>query len=100
MRMPIAAASFVLLALGATVLHAADGKFPVKPIRLLIGFPPGGGNDAIARLFAPGFSERLGVPVVVDNRPGAGGNVAADIAAKAPADGYTCLLYTSPSPRD
>lgn len=98
MRMPIAAASFVLLALGASVLHAADGKFPVKPIRLLIGFPPGGGNDAIARLFAPGFSERLGVPVVVDNRPGAGGNVAADIAAKAPADGYTILVASSSHP--
>lgn len=99
MRAPIAAASLALIALASTQpVDAADAKFPTKPIRFLVGFPPGGGNDAIARLISPGFSERLGVPVVIDNRPGAGGNVAADIAAKAPKDGYTILVASSSHP--
>lgn len=97
MRAPIAAATLALLAL-VSPADAAETKFPTKPIRFLVGFPPGGGNDAIARLITPGFSERLGVPVVLDNRPGAGGNIAADIAAKAPKDGYTILVASSSHP--
>jgi len=99
MRAPIAAAMLALLPLASIApVDAAEAKFPTKPLRFLVGFPPGGGNDAIARLITPGFSERLGVPVVLDNRPGAGGNIAADIAAKAPADGYTILVASSSHP--
>jgi len=97
MRAPIAAATLALAALTSPA-DAAETSFPTKPIRFLVGFPPGGGNDAIARLITPGFSERLGVPVVLDNRPGAGGNIAADIAAKAPKDGYTILVASSSHP--
>ena len=79
-------------------LDEAEAKYPTKAIRLLVGFPPGGGNDALARLVTPGLSERLGVPVVIDNRPGAGGNIAADMTAKAPADGYTILIASSSHP--
>jgi tripartite-type tricarboxylate transporter receptor subunit TctC len=71
--------------------------YPDKPIRLVVGFPPGGGADAAARLVAQGLQEKWGHPVVVDNRAGAGGNVATEIVAKSNADGYT-LLVTSPGP--
>ena len=67
-------------------------EFPSKPIRLIVPFPPGGGNDTVARAIAQQASPALGQPIVVDNRPGAGGIVGAEIAAKAPADGYTLFL--------
>lgn len=100
MRAQTAAASLAVLALYAiSPADAAEsGRYPTKPIRFLVGFPPGGGNDAIARLISPGLAERLGVPVVLDNRPGAGGNIAADITAKAPKDGYTILVASSSHP--
>ncbi len=66
--------------------------WPVKPVRLVIPFPPGGGNDFLGRLIGQSLSEVLGQPVVVDNRPGAGATIGTDIVAKAPADGYTLLL--------
>lgn len=66
--------------------------FPTKPIKLLVGFAPGGGTDAAARTIAIKLSEILGQTVVVDNKPGAGGNIAADLVAKAPGDGYTIGL--------
>jgi tripartite-type tricarboxylate transporter receptor subunit TctC len=62
---------------------------------MLLGFPPGGGSDLVARLIAQPLGERLGQPVVVDNKPGAGGAIAADMAAKATADGYTIVLLPS-----
>ena len=80
-----ALAASVLLALPAW----ADGT---KPVRILVGFPPGGGSDAIARLLADKLKDVLGVPVVVDNRPGAGGQIAAQVLKAAPADGTTLFL--------
>lgn len=80
-------------ALAASVLPAlpawADGT---KPVRILVGFPPGGGSDAIARLLADKLKDMLGIPVVVDNRPGAGGQIAAQVLKAAPADGTTLFL--------
>jgi tripartite-type tricarboxylate transporter receptor subunit TctC len=66
---------------------AAD--WPTRPIRMIVTFPPGGSADPAIRLIAPYMSERLGQPIVIDNRPGAGGNLGLSILAKAPADGYT-----------
>ena len=82
----------------ATRTDVETSAYPAKPIRLLVGFPPGGGNDALARLVAPKLSEKLGRPVVIDNRPGAGGNLAAELTARAPADGYTILIASSTHP--
>lgn len=72
-----------------SVSSVAQGTYPSRPIRLLIGFPPGAGMDAVARPYAAKLSERLGQPVVVENRPGAGGAVSNAAIAHAPADGYT-----------
>ena len=70
-------------------------SFPSKPIRLVVPFQAGGGNDLLARIISQKFLEKWGQPVIVDNRPGAGGNVGADFVAKAPPDGYTILLATN-----
>jgi tripartite-type tricarboxylate transporter receptor subunit TctC len=74
---------------------AAQDNYPNKPIRLLLGFAPGGGSDVVARLIAKPLGERLGQSVTVDNKPGAGGNIAADLAAKSAPDGYTLVLLPS-----
>jgi len=70
-------------------------KFPEKPIRFIVPFPPGGGNDILARLLAPKMAEGLGQPVVIDNRAGAGGNIGTDLAAKSPPDGYTIVIASN-----
>lgn len=70
-------------------------SFPSKPVRMLVPFPPGGGSDTIARIVAQKFSEALGQQVLVDNRAGASGNIAGDLAAKAVPDGYTLLFGNS-----
>ena len=67
-------------------------SYPVKPIRMVVGFPPGGGTDVVARILAPKLSENLGQSVIIDNRPGATGTVAAGMVAKSPADGYTIMM--------
>ena len=85
----------ILLAVAvATFAAAANAAWPDKPVRLLVGFAPGG-SDIGGRIIAQKLSEMWGQPVVVDNRPGAAGNIAADAVAKAPADGYTMLLFVN-----
>ncbi len=79
--------------LAGAMLAQAQG-FPNKPVRIVIGFPPGGGIDIVARLMAPKLSELLGQPVVIDNKPGANGVLGMDHVAKAPADGHTLFLGT------
>jgi tripartite-type tricarboxylate transporter receptor subunit TctC len=70
-------------------------KYPDKPVRFIVPFPPGGGNDILARAMQPKLAELLGQPVVVDNRGGAGGNLGTDLAAKAPPDGYTIVIASN-----
>jgi tripartite-type tricarboxylate transporter receptor subunit TctC len=83
----------VLAALAASIsLSAFAQGYPSKPIRLIVPFAAGGGNDNIARLVGKRLNESLGQPLVVDNRPGAGGVVGAELAAKSPPDGYTLFL--------
>ena len=73
------------------------GGFPTKPIRVLVGFTPGAGVDIAVRLVGPKMSETLGQSIIVDNRAGAGGNIASELAARAPADGYTLLANGAPA---
>ena len=84
------------LALGAASSSLAqEAKWPSKPIRIVVAFPPGGLTDAIARNYGEYLSGKLGVPVVIDNKPGAGAIIGIDAVAKAPADGYTLGMSTS-----
>jgi tripartite-type tricarboxylate transporter receptor subunit TctC len=78
-----------ILLWGAAPAAIAQQSFPAKPIRLILPYPPGGSTDIVARAIGQKLTESWGVQVVVDHRPGAAGNVAAEIAAKAPADGHT-----------
>lgn len=80
------------LALAASLCMGAAGAQSVAPVKLLVGFPPGGGTDAIARILAEPMKDALGVPVVVDNKPGAGGQIAAQALKAAAADGNTLFL--------
>ena len=76
---------------------SAGQAWPTKPIRLIVNFPPGGTTDLMARAFSPKLAETLGQPVIIDNRGGAAGTIGLEVAAKAPADGYT-ILASSGSP--
>lgn len=87
-----------ILAHASFAVSAASGKtesYPSKPIRLIVGFPAGGTDDYIARVIGQKVTERFGQPVIVDNRPGAAGNIAAEIVARANPDGYTLLIIGS-----
>src|SRR5688572_14995686 len=90
----VVSASLALLAASAAS-HAAESAYPNKPIRLIIPFPPGGSADPLGRALGTWFSEKLGVPVVSDNRPGAGTAIAHTLGSKAAPDGYTLLLGAS-----
>ena len=80
------------LLLGAAHSALAQAPYPVRPIRFLVGFPPGGTNDIVARAIAPKLSEYLGQSVVIENRGGANASIATELAARAAPDGYTILL--------
>src|SRR4051812_38375618 len=94
MRRWFSLALTLAMALTAAAAHAQTA-WPTTPIRMLVGFAAGGSTDVTARIIAQALSERLGQPVIVENRGGAGGNIAAEAAAKADPDGYTLLMSTS-----
>jgi tripartite-type tricarboxylate transporter receptor subunit TctC len=89
--------TFLHLAASAAALPAVSRiawaqVYPARPVRIIVGFPAGGGVDIIARLMGQWLSERLGQPFLIENRPGAGSNIATEVVVRAPADGYTLLL--------
>ena len=93
LRRRIVGATLAAVAVALVAPHAvAQAAWPDKPIKLLVGFPAGGASDVMARLVAEKLGQALGQPVVVDNRPGAAGTLAASLVAKSPADSYTMLL--------
>jgi tripartite-type tricarboxylate transporter receptor subunit TctC len=93
MKFLIRFAAGFFLTLTTSLLWAQS--WPTKPVRMIIAFPPGGPTDLVSRVLAQKLSEQLGQQVIVDNKPGAGGNIAAELAAKAAPDGYTIFYNTS-----
>src|SRR5216110_4067386 len=92
--------NFLHLAAGAAALPAVSRiawaqAYPSRPVRIIVGFAPAGGTDIMARLIGQWLSERLGQQFVIENRPGAGSNIATEAVARSPADGYTLLVVTS-----
>ena len=90
-----AAALFVFSAAAVAAATASESTYPARPIRLIVPFPPGGGADIAGRVVGQKLTERLGVQVVVDNRPGASSLIGTELASKAPPDGHTILMATS-----
>ena len=96
--------TFLHLAAGAAALPAVSRiaraqAYPTRPVRIIVGFPPAGATDIVARLIGQWLSERLGQQFIVENRPGAGSNIGTEAVVRAPADGYT-LLLVAPAERD
>jgi tripartite-type tricarboxylate transporter receptor subunit TctC len=93
---------FLHLAAGAAALPAVSRlgwaqAYPTRPVRVIVGFPPGGGTDILARLWGQLLTERLGRPFVIENRPGASTNIATEAVVRAPPDGYTLLQISTPA---
>jgi tripartite-type tricarboxylate transporter receptor subunit TctC len=88
--------AFALLTLSITANAAERSSYPAKPMRVIVGFPPGGQSDIVARLLGQKFAEALETPIVIENIPGAAGSIAADRVAKATPDGYTLGLVAAP----
>src|SRR5262245_25152218 len=92
--------NFLHLAAGAAALPAISRiaraqAYPSRPVRIVVGFPPGGGTDITARLMGQWLAERLGQPFVIENRPGANSNIGTEAVVNSPADGYTLLLLAA-----
>jgi len=95
MRSPgrlLALAFTIILVVGNAL--AQSGRYPTKPIRLIVPFAPGGGTDIVARIIAQRMSDTLGQSVIVDNRPGAGGTIGAETTVRAQPDGYTLAMVS------
>ena len=102
MSMKLPRRKFLRLAAGAAVLPTALGvaraqSYPSRPVHIIVGFPPGGATDINARLIGQWLSERLGQPFIIENRPGAGSNIATELVVHAAPDGYTVLLAGPPT---
>ncbi|HEV7392916.1 MAG TPA: tripartite tricarboxylate transporter substrate-binding protein, partial [Burkholderiales bacterium] len=90
-----AASAVVVLSAGGALAQAPGAPaYPSKPVRILVGFAPGGGIDIVARIYAQRLTESVGQSFIVDNRPGAGGTIATDTLVKAPPDGYTLIMVS------
>ncbi len=86
-------ASWLAILIASLAAGAAGAQqYPSKPVKIIVGFAPGGGSDFIARVIAQKLTERLGTQVIVENRPGAGSVLGSEVAVKSPPDGYTLLL--------
>lgn len=96
MNRPMFLIAMAAIAAGATSADALAQAWPAKPVHLVVPYTPGAITDVLARLAADGLAPRLGQPVIVDYKPGAGGNVGAKAVAKSPADGYTVLVTNHP----
>ena len=95
MRLHAIRCALAIFAALVAVAHAGAQSYPTKPVRILVGAPPGGGTDIIARMLADKFSDAFKQSFVVENKPGASNTIAADLTAKAPPDGYTLLAATN-----
>src|SRR5687767_14914046 len=98
--MKISRRHFLHATAGATLLPviapiARAQTYPARPVRLIVGTPPGGAADIVARLMGQRLSERLGQPFIIDNRPGAATNLGTELVVRAPSDGYTLLFVTA-----